>query len=346
MKFQIENLLTEKIRESLFRSFVIVGSSVALSCLVILAAKENPITVFFVLFKGAFGDFSSIVATLLQTTPVMMAGLAACIGFKSGVFNIGIEGQIYLGGMAAAIVGFGAELPPGIHTLTALVAGAAAGILWVWLPAFFRSRYNVNEVVPTILSNYVAVLLTSYLTIEVFKRPGAWSETPPILESSFLPRLFEFSRLNIGLLIAVLLALGFHIYLHYTSHGYRMRSVGDNPTYALYGGVRSQSIIFYGMIVSGMVAGLGGAIETLGVHRRFMEGFAPGFGFDGVTAALASGANPIGMMFVALFFGSLRSGSLLMEVETSISREIVTVIQAIIILFVTIKISLPIKNRR
>ncbi|MGL5721014.1 MAG: ABC transporter permease [Brevinema sp.] len=336
-----KRLITDKMLDSLFQIGMVIFAALFVSSIIISLIGENPFTVFFVLIKGSFGDFESIVATLLQSTPIMIAGSAACIGFKSGVFNIGVEGQFYLGGIAAAVVGFMWNLPPVIHVLVALLAACVAGMLWVIIPAFFRAFYNVNEVVPTILSNYVAVLFTSYLTIEVFKVPGGWTETPPIAETAHIPRLFEFSRLNLGLFIAILIALAFYLYLKYTSNGYKMRAVGDNPKFALFGGIDTRSLIFSGMLISGAVAGFGGGIETLGVHRRFMEGFAPGFGFDGVTAALASGAHPIGMLFVALFFGALRSGSLLMEVETSISREIVTVIQAIIILFVTVKISLP-----
>ena len=342
MKFK--DIIIEKSQESIIQVMAIVGLTLLTSCLIIMVSGENPLYVCYVLIQGAFGDFGSFVATLLQTTPILIAGLAACVGFKSGVFNIGVEGQFYVGGLAAAVIGFSWNLPPVIHVFVALFGAILAGFLWVLIPAFFRAFYGVNEVVPTILSNYIAVLLTSYFTIEVFKLPGGWAETPSIMKTAELPRFFDFSRLNLGIVIGISLCICFYLFLKYTSYGYKMRAVGENPLFALYGGIHSRSIIFIGMLSSGVIAGLGGGMETLGVHLRFMEGFAPGFGLDGVTAALASGAHPIGMMAMALFFGALRSGSLLMEVETSMSREIVTVIQSIIIIFVTIKISLK-KNR-
>ncbi|MGN6447088.1 MAG: ABC transporter permease [Brucella intermedia] len=210
--------------------------------------------------------------------------------------------------------------------------------MWILIPAFFRARYGTNEVVSTILSNYIAILLTSFLTISVFKRPGGWSETDPVAPTAYLPQIFEFSRLNIGLFIGVVLAVAFQLFLKCTGAGYSMKAMGANPKFAAYGGVNIKRNVFVILLVSGAVGGLAGGIETLGVHHRFMEGFAPGFGFDGVIAALLANGNPIGVIGTALFFGALRSGSLLMEVETSASREIITVIQAFIILCVSAQI--------
>lgn len=306
-----------------------------LGSFIILLINESPLHVYTTLLKGAFGGWQQFAGTLLQTTPIIVTGTAACFAFNSGVFNIGIEGQLYVGGFAAAWVGFAFQLPRLLHLPLALVASMVAGMLWALVPAYFRARYNTSEVVSTILLNYVAVLLTSYLTIFVFKRPGGWSETPPIYPTAYLPRLFSFSRLNVGLFISIALAIGIKICFERTALGYNYRTVGSNPFFAEYGGINSKKVVFWALIISGVIAGLAGGIETLGVHRRFMEGFAPGFGSDGLTAALMAGADPIGTVFTALFFGALRAGSLLLEVETRASREIITVLQALIILFVS-----------
>jgi simple sugar transport system permease protein len=215
-----------------------------------------------------------------------------------------------------------------------------AGAAWVVIPAYFRARYNTNEVVSTILSNYVAVLLTSYFTIFLFKRPGGWSETPPILPTSYLPEMFDFSRLNWGLVIGLVMAVGVAVIFRYTSWGYGVTALGSAPKFAEYGGVNVKKQGFVVLLVSGAVAGLAGGIETLGVHHRFMEGFAPGFGFDGLIAALLAKGSPIGTIFTALFFGALRNGSLMLEIDTNASREIITVIQALIILSVSAQVLL------
>lgn len=309
--------------------------AVGLGALVILATGESPLLVFRTLIYGAFGDQTKIAGTLLQTTPILICGIAACISLRGGLFNIGIEGQLFFGGFVAAWIGFSFEIPHFLHVLLALAAAALAGMAWILIPAFFRARYNTNEVVSTILANYVAVLLTSYLTIFVFKRPGGWSETVSIHESAELPTLFDSSRLNVGLLIGVALAAGTALYFRYTSRGYAVSAMGANPNFAEYGGIDVKRQTFLVLLVSGAVGGLAGGIETLGVHHRFMQGFAPGFGFDGVIAALLANGSPMGTIFTALFFGALRSGSLLLEVETSASREIITVIQALIILAVS-----------
>ena len=308
----------------------LIGGSI-----IIALVGENPIHVFSTLIRGAFGSTDRIAGTLLQSTPIIISGVAACIAFRGGLFNIGIEGQLYVGGFAAAWIGFAFVLPPGVHVVVGILFAMVCGAAWILIPAFFRARFGTNEVVSTILSNYVAILLTSYLTIDVFKRPGGWSETPQIAESAYLPHLLEVSRLNLGIFIGLALAIGFHLFLTRTGPGYSMNAMGSNPKFAEYGGIPVRRNIFLILLASGAVGGLAGGVETLGVHHRFMEGFAPGFGFDGVIAALLANGSPIGVIATAIFFGALRAGSLLMEVETTASREVITVFQAFIILCVS-----------
>lgn len=310
----------------------------------VLLVGENPVRVFATLVDGAVGSPERIASSLLQSTPIILSGVAACIAFRGGLFNIGVEGQLYMGGFAAAWIGFAFQMPPEIHVIAGLIAAVMAGGLWIAIPAYFRARFGTNEVVSTILSNYVAILLTSYLTIEVFKRPGGWSETPGIAETAYLPHLLSYSRLNFGFFIAIVAAIGLHLFLTRTSAGYGMNAMGRNRSFAEYGGVPIRRNTFFILLASGGVGGLAGGVETLGVHHRFMEGFAPGFGFDGVIAALLANGNPLGTIGTAIFFGALRSGSLLIEVDTNASREIITVFQAIIILCVSAQIL--IRNRR
>ena len=324
--------------EGLIGQALAIGIALAGGAVVVLLVDESPARVFAVLIEGAFGSPERIAGSLLQATPIIISGVAACIAFRAGLFNIGVEGQLYMGGFAAAWVGFTFALPGGLHALAGLIAALLAGAAWIAVPAFFRARYGTNEVVSTILSNYVAILLTSYLTIEVFKRPGGWSETEPVAATAHLPQLLDGSRLNLGFLVGVALAVGLHLWLTRTSAGYSVSTMGTNLGFAEYGGVRVRRNTLLVLLASGAVGGLAGGVETLGVHHRFMEGFAPGFGFDGVIAALLAGGHPIGTIGTALFFGALRSGSLLMEVDTNASREVITVFQAIIILCVSAQI--------
>jgi ABC-type uncharacterized transport system permease subunit len=326
--------------DSLFGQILAILFALGLGALVILTVDESPVLVFVTLLKGAFGSPERIAGTLLQTTPILICGIAACISFRGGLFNIGIEGQLFMGGLAAVLVGFSFELPPLLHMAVAMAAAVVAGMAWIAIPAFFRARYKTNEVVSTILANYVAILFTSYLTINWFKRSGGQSETPPILESAHLPELFSFSRLNWGLIIGLVLALAVQFFFTRTSRGYAVSEMGANPKFAEYGGINIGKLTFLVLLASGAVGGLAGGVEALGVHHRFMEGFAPGFGFDGVIAALLANGHPIGTIFTALFFGALRSGSLLLEVDTTASREVITVIQALIILAVSAQITI------
>jgi len=319
----------------IFGQALAVLFALMLGTVVIIIVGESPVRVFATLFEGAFGSPERIAGTLLQTTPILVCGVAACISFRGGLFNIGVEGQLFMGGFAAVLVGIYIPLPPLFHVLLGIAVAMAAGMAWIAIPAFFRARYNANEVVSTILSNYVAVLLTSYFTIFIFKRPGGWSETSQILPSAYLPEIFSFSRLNWGLVVGLVLAVGVHLYFRHTPRGYAVTIMGQNVKFAEYGGVDIRRHIMMVLLASGAVGGLAGGIEALGVHHRFMEGFAPGFGFDGVIAALLANGHPIGTIGTALFFGALRSGSLLLEVDTNASREIITVIQALIILSVS-----------
>jgi len=328
-------LLPDGLTRTLAGQVLAFAVALSLGAVIILLIDENPVTVFMTLMRGAFGDAEKIAGTLLQTTPILICGIAACIGLRGGMFNVGIEGQLFLGGFAAAWVGFAFALPPVLHVVVAIACAILAGAAWVAIPAFFRVRYGTNEVVSTILANYIAILLTSYFTIFLFKRPGGWSETPPILATAYLPELFSFSRLNIGLLIGLFLAIATAVFFRWASTGYAVTMVGSAPKFAEYGGINVRKVGFGVLLASGAVGGLAGGVETLGVHHRFMEGFAPGFGFDGLIAALLANGSPIGTIFTALFFGALRAGSLLLEVDTTASREIITVIQALIILAVS-----------
>lgn len=329
---------------SLLGTLLAISIALLGGAVIAIMVGESPIHVFMTLLRGAFGGPDRIAGSLLQSTPIIISGIAACIAFRGGLFNIGVEGQLYMGGFAAAWVGFSFVLPAPLHLTLGIAAAIAAGALWILIPAFFRARYGTNEVVSTILSNYVAILLTSYFTIFVFKRPGGWSETAPISPTAELPQLFEFSRLNWGLFIGVALAVGLHMFLTRTTAGYSMCAMGSNPKFAEYGGVPIRRNVFLILLCSGAVGGLAGGVETLGVHHRFMEGFAPGFGFDGVIAALLANGHPILTIFTSLFFGALRAGSLLMEVETNASRELITVVQAFIILAVSAQ--LLVRRRR
>src|SRR5882757_1092097 len=241
---------------------IAVGVALLLGAIIILLVGESPVRVLMTLLRGAFGDQEKIAGTLLQTTPILICGVAACIGLRGGMFNVGIEGQLFLGGFAAAWVGFAVPLPAGLHVLVALGFAVLAGAAWVAIPAFFRVRYNTNEVVSTILANYVAVLLTSYFTIFLFKRPGGWSETPPILPTAYLPELFSFSRLNWGLVIGLVLAVAAAWFFRHTARGYAVTMAGSAPKFADYGGIDTRRQGFLVLLASGAIGGLAGGVET------------------------------------------------------------------------------------
>ncbi|MBC7083361.1 MAG: ABC transporter permease [Firmicutes bacterium] len=302
---------------------------------------EDPVFAYKVLLEGALGGRAAIAQTLRWATPAILAGLATTIGFRAGVFNLGVEGQLYMGAFVAALVGYSVALPGRAHMIAALGAGALAGAAYSLLPAVLWMRYGINEVVNTLMLNYVAYLLTEYV-VRVFIMSSSGSVvplqivTPEIAESARLPLLFPPYQANVGLFIGVLLAILVYFFFQRTVWGYELDIVGRNPAFAAYGGVSVRRLGMLAFIASGLVGGLAGAVEILGVHHKFAAQFSINLGFDGVLIALLAKNDPLGIIPVGLFWGILRNGAYSMERMTSVSRIVIQVVQALFVLFLTV----------
>jgi len=326
------------IRSGLLRivpQLLAIATAFLVGALVLIATGYSPIDVYSAMIMGAFGDVYGVGQTLTQATPIIFTALAFLFSYKSGLFNIGAEGQLIMGGFAAAIVGISfSGLPAPLHILLALFAGALAGGLWGFLPAFLKVRFGAHEVITTMMFSYIATYLTSYLVNYPFKAPGWVAQTVPIADSAQLPRILQPTQLSASILVAVTLAGAVYYILQKTTLGYEVRASGLNPSAAENGGINVKKTIVLAFILSGALAGIGGAGEILGVHNRFIQGFSPGYGFDGLAVALVGGLNPVGVLLAAILFGALRSGSMLMTRVTHVPLDIVVIIQALVILFV------------
>ena len=287
------------------------------------------------LLQGAFGDVYGIGQTLTQATPIIFTALAFLFSFKSGLFNIGAEGQFLVGAFASAVVGASFNgLPAFIHIPLALIAGAVAGSLWGFVPALLKARFGAHEVITTMMLSYVAFYLTGYMVNYPFKAPGWVAQTVNIAPSSELPRILKPTQLSASIYIAVALAGVTYYLLQKTTLGYEIRATGLNPTAAENAGIDINRNMILAMVISGAMAGLGGSGEIMGVHRRFIEGFSPGYGWDGLAVALVGGLNPVGVLLAAVLFGALRSGGMVMTRTTGVPLDIVFLLQALVILFV------------
>ncbi len=303
---------------------------------IILWVTGHPILeTFYHLFRGAFGSRTAIGTTLTRTTPLIFTGLAFSVAFKCGLFNIGAEGQLQVGAFAAAWVGFALPpLPPIIHITLALAAGAAAGVLWALIPAVLKAKRGVHEVVTTMMLAHVGILLTRYFAFGPFKAPGWIPHTERIASTAELARIMPPTQLTTAIFIALFCALVVYLFLWKTSPGYGIRAAGLNPTAAEAGGVPITRSIILALLLSGALAGLGGAGEILGVFRRFVEGFSPGHGWDGIAVGLLGRLHPIGIVLSALLFGALRVGGMAVDRATDVPLDITVIMQAMVILLV------------
>ncbi len=314
--------------------------SLVIGTVIILLNGDNPLVAYGALIEGAFNGMSNLAGTLSSATPLIFTGLGVAVAFKGGMANIGAEGQLYMGGMAAALVGVYLPLPGFLLIPVALLAAFLAGGLYGLIPATLKIKTGTNEVVTTLMLNYVAILFTSYLVNYPFKAPGApLGMTVNIQKAARLPLLYPGSRFNVGFLLAIAACILVAVMFRYTGAGYEMRMLGRNSIFSKYIGVDVNARTLQCMFLGGGFAGIGGAALVLGIQYRFVQNISPGYGFDGLTIALMAGFSAIGVIPMAILFGALRSGGLTMELATSVPSELSKVIQAVIILFMAAQVS-------
>jgi len=305
-----------------------------IGAIILAVSGANPIRAYLALIQGAFSG-PGFGRTLEKATPLLFSGLAVSFAFKAGLFNIGAQGQLLLGALVAAGVGFGIEgLPAIIHIPLALLAGALAGGLFASIPGILKTTTGAHEVITTIMLNYVAINITDYLADGPWKdtTPGnVVARTPRIFESAVIPKL---GNVPLGFIIALAFAILVWWLLNKTTLGFEIRTAGMNQRAAKYAGIKVARTIVLTMIISGLLAGIGGAIETQGVVGRYQPGFNVGLGFDGITVSLLGKTNPFGNILAALLVGAMKAGSSQMQFDAGVAAEITNVIQALMLFFV------------
>lgn len=306
-----------------------------IGAIILLVSGASPLQAYSALLRGSFGNPAAVGRTLEKATPLVFSGLAVAFAFKAGLFNIGAQGQLLLGAIVAAAVGFGVRgLPAFIHAPLALLAGAAAGALYGAIPGALKTYTGAHEVITTIMLNYVAINLTDYLADGPLKdvSPGnIVARTPAILETARVPDL---GNIPSGFILALLVAGLAWWLLWFTTTGFEIRTVGLSPHAARYAGMKVARTVILAMVISGLLAGMGGAIETLGVVGRYQPGFNVGLGFDGITIALLGRTHPFGVIPAAILVGAMRAGASQMQFSAGVANEIIDVIQALILFFV------------
>jgi ABC-type uncharacterized transport system permease subunit len=317
-------------------SLAAIGLALLVSAVLIFIAGENPLEAYTALINGAFGDSFAWGNTLARTTPLIFTGLAVAFAFRCNLLNIGAEGQLYMGALASVLAGiYITGLPAIIHIPLAILLGFAAGGLWGGFAGYLRATRGINEIISTIMLNFIAIFFVSYLVHgPIAEPPGFFHQTAQIGPSARLPIMMQKSDLSISIILAVLVAIVVAYILWRTPFGLRLRAVGQSQETAKFSGIPVKGYVFGAMGISGGLAGLAGAMEIIGSQYRLLDFFSPGYGFDGIAVAFLGRSDPIGVIFAAFLFAALRVGANQMQRTTGLPTSLVVVIQGMVILFI------------
>ena len=309
--------------------------AVAIGAVILALTGHEPVSVYRLMIEEAFGGERRIAATLTQATPLLLTGLAAAIAFRAGVFNVGAEGCFYLGGIVAAVAGYSlTDWPSALLVPFALAGASIVGGAWLVAPGLLRARLEVDEVVTTLMLNFIAIDLTSWLVDgPLLARGSANSATPLIGAAAELPRLLPPTTLHLGFLISLALVIGYGVWSRFAVGGFRTRLVGLNPRFSRAVGIELPRVLLGVMIASGVVGGLAGGIHTLGLVHRFVAGFSPGYGFTGVAIALLARNSAFGVAIASILFGALSSAGANIQLFSNVPIEIVEILQGAVMIF-------------
>jgi len=311
--------------------------------MLISGSGADPIAAYKAVVIGAFGSPYNIVETLVKATPILLAGLGVIVAFRCNMWNIGSEGQLQMGALASAALGIAAvswSITGWVLIPMMLLAGFAAGGVWGALAGWLKVRWRVNEIIGTIMMNFIAILFVNYMVTHPLREPsgGGVALTMVIAEAGELPRLFTNqligSRLHLGFVFALIAAGLVYLFLWHTVPGYQIRAVGANAKAAALGGINISRNIILSMLISGGLAGIAGMVEITGLHYRIIDGFSPNYGSTAILVALLGKTNPLGVVIASILFGGLIIGTDAMTRAVDVPGSIVFIIQGVVVLCV------------
>lgn len=341
-----------RVREIL-RIIAVIAVALAIGFVITLLVSKEPVQAYMALLTGPLPKLSfenglhilnlnRFGNWLEESITLILLGLSVALVFKARQFSLGAEGQLILGALAAGLVALYVPAPPGIHVILVLVAAGTAGFLWGLVPGVLKAYLDVDEVVSTLMLNVIAAQIYNLLLIQWLRDPTAgFLGTVPFPESATLPLLLPGTRVTFALFLALLAVAAVWFLMNRTPFGYTLKMLGSNRKFAEYGGINTKRVIALSMALSGILAGIAGAHLASGLLKRLTVGLSPGVGFEGIVVALLANNDPIGVLFTGLFYGYLRTGAQIMERSSDVTREVVFIIQAIIILMVTAERLLP-----
>lgn len=328
------------IKDSFYVPFFAILLGLLLGAVIMLLGGYDPIAAYLSLFNKVFGDLYNIGETIREITPLILTGLSVAFAFRTGLFNIGAAGQMMMGMTGATVVGVTISLPWFLHIPLALLAGGLLGGIWGSVAGYLKAKRGINEVITTIMMNWIALYLSNYVIANYLfdpknKQRSLYIHDSASLSMPFLSDLFHNARMNWGIILAILAALLFYILLWKTKTGFELRAVGFNPHGAEYAGMSVSRNLILSMFVSGIFAGIAGVVQILGVyHYQTVTAALPAQGFDAIAVALLGGNTPVGVILAAALFGALNYGSAGMKFGAEVPPEIIRVVIASIIFFV------------
>lgn len=306
-----------------------------IGAIIISACGLDTMTAYRALLKGSLGSKQAIGETIVKATPLIFTALAYALAKRCGLVNLGAEGQLYMGGLVGGLVALYLPLPPAIHIPAIIIAGFIGGGLWGMVAAELKIRFGASEMITTIMLNYIANNIVNYMVQSVIiEEGGDLPQTAKIWSTAVLPKIISGTRINLGFVFALIAIFIYYIFLWKTKPGYETRVVGLNPEAARYAGFNGNLRSRMAMFMAGGMAGIAGIVEIAGVQIRIYPNFSPGYGFDGIAAALLGKNSPIGIFFGSFLFGVLRSGSNQMSIDAGVPVALIYILQATVILFV------------
>ena len=317
--------------------------ALVVGAIVLLLTGNDPLEVYGRLATEAFGTPSRINATLAATTPILFTAIAAAFAYRAGVFTVGVEGSFVLGGLTASVIGSQmGDVPPVVSILLPLLGATVAGGLVAVVPAILRSLWQVDEVVTTLMFNFIVTGLAGWSVQSFFLAQGqANSSTDYVTENAELPALAPPGQTSWGLIIALVLLAGYAIWMRYSTLGFEFRAVGSAPRFSVAQGLRVRTVLATALVGAGVIGGIGGGSHALGLVHRYSEGFSANFGFTGIAIALLARFNPIGILIGAILFGALNAAGATVQLFINLPVQIIDVLQGTVMIFAVAVFALP-----
>ncbi len=324
-------------RNSVFITFVSFLIALTIGGILMLFYGVSPFQGYMSMIKGSLGNKFAIYSTLSRLVPILLTGFSIAVSFSAGIWNIGAQGQLYLAAFMVAIVGVSVGgLTSFIFLILGLSISVIVGIIWAYIPAYFRTKYNSNEVVMTIMMNSVALYITSYLTNGPFRTShGSLGATDKININMRFPHFVPYSHLNYSIFLVVAVSALIIYLMKFSKWGYEWKMNRLNTRFAVYGGINVQKSMIIAMIVSGALAGLTGGLLVMGDYYRFLIGISPGYSWTGMIIAMMVNYDPVGVIIMSVIYAIMSSGALQMELIYNIPQELVQIIFVTTVLLVT-----------